>query len=82
MGLLFEGEFVVEGAFEAEGRVETGSVIITLDVIEDGGGGFISGHERPSVNQLVFDRTPKRLQRGVVVAVALATHGRGAAVRR
>ena len=30
----------------------------------------------------MFERTPKRLHRGSVVSVALATHGRDAAVRR
>jgi hypothetical protein len=30
----------------------------------------------------VVGRTPKRLHRGVVVAVALATHGRDAAARQ
>jgi hypothetical protein len=39
--LLVEVGFVGERAFEAEGRVKAGSVIGALDVIEDGGGGFV-----------------------------------------
>jgi hypothetical protein len=37
--------------------VKAGSVIKALDVIEDGGGGFIPGHEFPGINQLEFENS-------------------------
>ena len=60
--------------------MEACSVIKALDVTEAGGGGLISAHELPAINQLVFERTPTRLHRGVVEVVAIVTHGRHAAI--
>jgi hypothetical protein len=55
--------------------VESGAVVEGFDVIEDGGASLGQGGEAAVVNKFVFKAAPKRLNEGVVVAVALAGHG-------
>jgi len=55
--------------------VQSGAVIKGFDVIEDGGTSLGIRGEAVMENEFVFERAPKGLDEGVVVAVALAAHG-------
>ena len=60
--------------------VESGAVVEGFDVMEDGAASCSKGREAVVVNQFVFESAPKGLNKGVVVAVALASHGSDYAV--
>ena len=55
--------------------MQSGAVIEGFDVIEDGGASFGEGGEAVMVDQFVFEGAPEGFDKGVVVAVAFATHG-------
>ena len=55
--------------------MEPDAVIEGFDVIEDGGASLRQGDEAMMVNEFVFEAAPKRFDEGVIVAVALASHG-------
>lgn len=52
----------------------TGAVVEGLDVIEDRGTGVSPGGEVTTMNEFIFQATPERFHRGVIVAVAAAAH--------
>ncbi len=54
--------------------MEPGAVVEALDVIEERGAGLGVGGALAVVDGLVLQAAPKRLDEGVVVAVALAAH--------
>ena len=56
--------------------MQSGAVVKGLDVIEDGGAGLVAGGEAMMIDQFVFESAPKGFDKGVVVAVAFAAHGR------
>ena len=60
--------------------MESGAVIEGLDVIEDGGASLGAGGEAMMIDQFVFEAAKEGLDEGVIVAVALATHGSEKAV--
>jgi hypothetical protein len=60
--------------------VESGTVVEGFDVIKDGGTSLGQGGEAAMVNEFVFKTAPERLNESIVVAVALASHGRNEAV--
>ncbi len=55
--------------------MEPGTVVEGLNIIEDRRAGFGAGRESAVVDDLVFEAAPKRLDEGIVVAVAFAAHG-------
>jgi hypothetical protein len=56
-------------------RVESDAVVEGFDVIEDGGASLRQGGEAMMVNEFVFEAAPKGFDEGIIVAVALASHG-------
>ena len=58
-------------------------VMEAVDVLEDGGFGLATGFPNPASDQFGLDDLEERPDSGVVMAVALAAHGRlqGVAVR-
>lgn len=54
--------------------MEPGTVIEGFDVVEDCRAGFGVGGEAATVDELVFETAPERLNVGVVVAIALSAH--------
>ena len=54
--------------------MQSRAIIEGFDVVEDGGASFGQGAEAMMVNQFVFEAAPKRLDEGIVVAVALTSH--------
>ena len=57
--------------------MESGAVVEGFDVIEDRGTSFGEGSEAMVVNQFVFETAKEALDKGIVVAVSLSTHGSG-----
>lgn len=55
--------------------MKSGAVIEGFDVGEDGGAGFGVSGEAVVINDFIFERAPKRLDEGVIVAVTFAAHG-------
>ena len=55
--------------------MESGAVVEGLDVVKDGGASFRAGGEALMIDNLIFEGAPERLDEGVIVAVAGATHG-------
>jgi hypothetical protein len=55
----------------SEAGVESGAVVKGFDVAKDGGASLGQGGEVMMVNEFVFEATPKGLNEGIVVAVAL-----------
>ncbi len=51
-------------------------VIEAFDIVEDLGSRLAVGGEIASVDELQFEGAPEAFHGGIVVAVALATHGR------
>ncbi len=49
-------------------------VIEAVDVLKDGGFGLAAGFPRPAPDQLGLDGFEERLDNGIVIAIALATH--------
>lgn len=62
--------------------MQSGAVVEDLDVVEDRRAGFAVGAEAVVIDQLVFEAAPEGFDEGIVVAVALATHGGDQAVVR
>ena len=69
--------------------MQSEAVVEDFDVIKHGGARFGERGEAMMVNEFVLEAAPKRLDEGVIVAVALASHGseqpvlgQGLAVRR
>ena len=57
--------------------MESGAVVEGFDVIEDSGTSFGKRGEAMVVNQFVFEAAKEALDKGIVVAVAFASHGSG-----
>ena len=57
-----------------ETRVESDVVIEGFDVVENGGTSLGEAIEAMMIDQFVFERAEEGLNKGVVVAVAFATH--------
>ena len=55
--------------------MESRAVVEGFNVIEDGGTSLGQGGEAAVVNEFVFEAAPERLNKGIVVAVTLASHG-------
>jgi hypothetical protein len=55
--------------------VESGAVIKGLDVVKDSVASLGKGGEALVIDDFVFKAAPKRLDEGVIVAIAFATHG-------
>src|SRR2546428_9008860 len=55
--------------------MQSDAVVEGFDVIKDGGARLGQGDEAMVVHEFVFETAPKRFDEGVVVAVALASHG-------
>jgi len=55
--------------------VESGAVVKGFDVIEDGGTSCGVGGEALMIDQFVFESAPEGFDKGIIVAVAFATHG-------
>jgi len=72
--------FKIDRAEVVKTGVQSGTVVEGFDVIKDGGASFGQGGEAAMVNKFVFETAPKRLNEGIVVAVALASHGSEQAV--
>jgi hypothetical protein len=66
--------FKFDRALVGKTRVQSRAIIEGFDVVEEGGASFGQGAEAMMVNQFVFEAAPKRLDEGIVVAVALASH--------
>ena len=49
-------------------------VIEAVDVLKDGGFGLAAGFPCPAPDQLGLDGFEERLDNGIVIAIALATH--------
>ena len=56
--------------------MKSGAVIEGFDVVEDGSTSLGEGGEAVMIDQFVFE-TAKALDKGIVVAVSLSTHGSG-----
>ena len=56
--------------------MQSGAVIEGLNVVEDGSACLSEGSELVVVNEFVFEAAPEGFDEGVIVTVALATHGR------
>ena len=56
--------------------MQSGAVVKGLDVIEDGGASCSKGGKAMMIDQFVFESAPKGFDKGVVVAVGFAAHGR------
>ncbi len=69
--------FKVDRALVVKTGVKSDAVVEGFDVIEDGGASFGEGGEAVVVDQFVFECAPKGLDKGIVVAVAFATHRSG-----
>src|SRR5450432_1489203 len=80
MGNLVQFGFKVDGAEIVKTGVESGAVIEGLDVVEDGGASVGAGGKAVVIDQFVFEAAPKGFDKGVIVAVAWATHGSEEAV--
>ena len=57
--------------------MESGTVIEDFDVIENRGTSLGKAVEAMMVDELIFEATKERLNKGVVVTVAFSTHGSG-----
>ena len=68
--------FKVNGAEIVKTGVQSGAVVEGFDVIEDGGTSCGVGREALMINQLVFESAPEGFDKGVVVTIAFAAHGR------
>ena len=60
---------------EIEGAVEALTIIEGFDVIEDGGPGVGMGGEIAAIDEFELEGAPEAFHGGIVIAVALATHG-------
>ena len=69
--------FKIGWALVVKTGVESGAVVEGLDVIEDGGTSFGESGEAVVVNQFVFEAAKEAFDKGVIVAVAFASHGSG-----
>jgi hypothetical protein len=58
-------------------RVKSGAVIEGFDVIEDGSTSLGEGGEAVMIDHFVFETAKEALDKGIVVAVSLSTHGSG-----
>jgi hypothetical protein len=67
--------FKADGAAVGKTGVESGAVVKGFDVIEDGGTSCGVGGEALMIDQFVFESAPEGLDKGIIVAVAFATHG-------
>jgi hypothetical protein len=72
--------FKVDGTEIVKTGVQSGAVVEGFDVIEDCGASLGEGGEALMIDQFVFEAAPEGLDEGVIVAVALATHGSEEAV--
>ena len=68
--------FKIDWTLIGKTGVQSGAVVKGLDVIEDGGASCSKGGEAMMIDQFVFESAPKGFDKGVVVAVAFAAHGR------
>ena len=55
--------------------MKSGAVIEGFDIVEDGSTGLGEGGEAMMINQFVFETAKEALDKGIVVAVSLSTHG-------
>src|SRR5580698_1545179 len=55
--------------------MQSGAVVESFDVIEDGGAGFCLSGKAMVIDQFVFEAAPEGLDEGVIVTVAFAAHG-------
>src|SRR5438128_7582406 len=62
--------------------MQSGAVIEGFDVVEDGGACLSEGGEATMIDELVFEAAPEGFDEGVIVTVALATHGRAQTMLR
>jgi len=62
--------------------VQPGAVIEGFDVIDDRRARFGEGGEALVVDDFVFEAAPEGFDEGVIVTVALATHGRAQTMLR
>ena len=77
---LVELGFKVDGAEIGKTEMQSGAVVEGFDVIEDGGASLGVGGEAVMIDEFVFEAAPEGLDEGVIIAVALATHGSDQAV--
>ena len=66
--------FKVQRGTVAEGAVETAPVIKGVDVSEDGEAGLCTSGKGTTPEAFAFERGPKALHVGVIIAVGFATH--------
>jgi hypothetical protein len=72
--------FKIDRAEISKTGMESGAVVEGLDVIKNGGASLLTGGEALVIDQLVFEAAPERLDKSVIVTVALAAHGSDEAV--
>jgi hypothetical protein len=68
--------FKVDRAEIVKTGVESEAVVEGLNVVKDGGPSLGAGGEAVMIDQFVFESAPEGFDKGVIVAVALAAHGR------
>ena len=56
--------------------MQSDAVIEDLDVVEDSGASLSEGGKAVVVDEFIFEAAPEGFDEGVIVAVALSTHGR------
>ena len=54
--------------------MQSDAVIEGFDVVEDGSTSLGEGGEAVMIDEFVFEATPERFDKGIVVAVAFSTH--------
>ena len=57
--------------------MQSDAVIEGFDVVEDGSTSLGEGGEAVMIDQFVFEAAKEALDKGIVVAVSLSTHGSG-----
>jgi len=67
--------FESQGAFASQRRMPSARVVEAVDVLKDAGFGLATGFPRPAPSQLGLDGLEERLDNGIVITIALATHG-------
>ena len=67
--------FKTDRGLVGKAGVKSGAVIEGFDVVEDGSTGLGDAGEAVMIDQFVFETAKEALDKGIVVAVSLSTHG-------
>ena len=57
--------------------MESGAIIEGFDVVEDGSASLGESGEAVMIDQFVFEAAKEAFDKGIIVAIALSTHGGG-----